>query len=68
MAALRYDEATGLPSHVMLTVEDMRGRRPDPNERPAGVLKLQFRDAEGFDVMLILTDVSQVQQLRQLLT
>lgn len=68
MTAMRYDERTGDPSHVQLVVEDMRGRRVPQNEQPAGVLKLQFRDADGFDVMLILTSLAQVQELRQLLT
>jgi hypothetical protein len=64
---VRYNSTTGQPSGVVLTVQDMRGRRTDPNEQPSGVFKLQFRDADGFDVMLILTSVADVVQLRQLL-
>jgi hypothetical protein len=65
---VRYDEQTGRPSAVRLTVEDMRGRRPLSNEQPASVFNLQFRDAAGFEVTLILTSAAQVVELRNLLT
>jgi len=65
---VRYSEATGQPAGVVLTVEDMRGRRTEPGEQPPGVFKLQFRDVDGFDVMLILTSLADVVELRQILT
>jgi hypothetical protein len=68
MTAIRYDDQTGKPNGVVLNIAEMRGRRPDRLEQPAGVLKLQFRDADGFTVTLILADLAQVQAMRALLT
>lgn len=67
---VRYDEQTGRPASVTLTVEDMRGRRVDTtlNEQPPGVFKIQFRDAAGFYVTIILVDAAQVLELRNMLT